>query len=85
MSTVKFFASLREDTGLASLTVAAASIPELRQALHEHLPEAARQALWADGVRLAINQQFTSSDWRVLEDDIPADAEIAFLPPVTGG
>lgn len=85
MKTVRFFASLREGVGQDHLSLNAASLPELRDALAQQLSDSAQQALWADGVRLAINQQFLSSDWRTCSEDIDPGAEIAFLPPVTGG
>jgi len=64
MITVKFFASLREDIGCASLNVPAQTLAQLRSTLSEQLGEGAQQALWADGVRMAVNQQFLESDWR---------------------
>lgn len=85
MITVKFFASLREDIGCASLNVPAQTLAQLRSTLSEQLGEGAQQALWADGVRMAVNQQFLESDWRTASLAIEGNTEIAFLPPVTGG
>lgn len=85
MITVKFFASLREAVGHDHVTLDADTLPRLRSALAERLSKEAQQALWADGVRLAINQQFLASDWRTCDDSVSPSAEIAFLPPVTGG
>jgi molybdopterin converting factor small subunit len=85
MVTVKFFASLREDVGHDHLVLAADNVTELRVALSKQLPGGAKQALWADGVRLAVNQQFLGSDWRESSEDLSPSAELAFLPPVTGG
>jgi molybdopterin converting factor small subunit len=82
---VKFFASLRERIALGSLTSNAASMPELRQDLASQLSTQAYYVLCGDGVRVAINQVFTTDDWQQSEAAIPADAEVAFLPPVTGG
>ena len=61
MITVKFFASLREAVGHDHVTLDADTLPRLRSALAERLSKEAQQALWADGVRLAINQQFLAS------------------------
>ncbi len=85
MITVKFFASLREEVGHDQLAFAVVSLTELRIALADQLSGDAQKALWADGVRLAINQQFLASDWRKSSEEIGPSAEIAFLPPVTGG
>lgn len=85
MVAVKFFASLREDVGHDQLALVAGNVDELRDALAAQLSDDAKLALWADGVRLAINQQFLASDWRTSSEDISLGAEIAFLPPVTGG
>ncbi len=82
---VKFFASLRERIALGSLTSNAASMPELRQDLASQLSTQAYYVLCGDGVRVAINQVFTTDDWQQSEAAIPAGAEVAFLPPVTGG
>ena len=85
MVAVKFFASLREDVGHDQLALVAGNVTELRDSLAAQLSDDAKLALWADGVRLAINQQFLASDWRTSSEDISLGAEIAFLPPVTGG
>ena len=82
---VKYFASLRERIALGSLTSNAASMPELRQDLASQLSTQAYYVLCGDGVRVAINQVFTTDDWQQSEAAIPAGAEVAFLPPVTGG
>lgn len=81
---VVFFASLREAVGTEQLTLelAADSFDVLRAALIDELGEAA-DALWADNVRLAHNQELhaQAADTLVLADG----DELAFLPPVTGG
>lgn len=82
---IKFFASLRERIALAALTSNAATMPELRQDLVSQLSAEAYQVLCGDGVRVAINQAFLSEDWQESDESIPAGAEVAFLPPVTGG
>ena len=82
---VKFFASLREEVGLAGLTIEAATMATLRGRLSESLSKDSVTALFADGVQMAINQKLVSEDWRRNDFDLPADAEVAFLPRVTGG
>lgn len=81
---VVFFASLREAVGTEQLTLelAAGNFGALRAQLMEALGEAA-DALWADNVRLAHNQELHAEavDTLVLADG----DELAFLPPVTGG
>jgi molybdopterin synthase sulfur carrier subunit len=85
MVEVKFFASLRERIALGSLASSASSLPELRRDLASQLSPEAYQVLCGDGVRVAINQVFTDDDWQHSTAAIPAGAEVAFLPPVTGG
>ena len=82
---VKFLASLRERIAVGSLTSCAASMPELRQDLVSQLSVEAYQVLCGDGVRVAINQTFINDGWQDSAETIPAGAEVAFLPPVTGG
>ncbi|WP_263299859.1 MULTISPECIES: MoaD/ThiS family protein [Roseateles] len=80
---LKFFASLREQLGSGErLEIpAGTSVAALRAQL------CARSAVHAEAlapgraVRCALNQQMVASDSAV----IPADAELAFFPPVTGG
>lgn len=80
---LKFFASLREQLGSGErLTIPAGTrVADLRAQL------CARSAVHAEAlapgraVRCALNQQMVSSDSAL----IPADAELAFFPPVTGG
>lgn len=80
--TVRYFASIREQVGKASeqLDTTAATIAALRDEL------IARGGAWAEAlahgraVRVALNQ--------VMSDEaatLPAQAEVAFFPPVTGG
>jgi len=79
---VRYFASIREAVGQGSETVqtTAATLGALRDEL------IARGAPWADGlargraVRMALNQTMSSEDAA-----LPAGAEVAFFPPVTGG
>ena len=80
--TIRYFASIREAVGQSSeqLDTAAATLAELRDLL------IARGQPWSDAlargraVRVALNQ--------VMSDEsaaLPAQAEVAFFPPVTGG
>lgn len=82
---VKFFASLRETVGLEGLTIETHNLAGLRESLATTLSADAFGALCADGVRLAVDQVFFSDDWQNSEADLPMGAEVAFLPPVTGG
>lgn len=75
--TVLYFASLRDAAGIASEIVdRPASLPELYAQLR------ARHgfAMAPDKLRVAIDGAF--SDWGAPVDD---GAEIAFIPPVSGG
>ena len=80
--TIRYFASVREALGQGSEQhdTPAATLGELRDEL------IARGGVWADSlargraVRMALNQ--------VMSEDsapLPAQAEVAFFPPVTGG
>jgi sulfur-carrier protein len=81
--TVRFFASLRAATGMATLDL---QLPEqagsndLLRALQCTLDPAAFAALRADRVRLALNQDLVAPPFALGDGD-----EVAFLPPVTGG
>lgn len=82
---VKFFASLREEIGMAALTIEATSMAALRRQLNASLSKDCVATLFADGVQMAINQKLVSENWRCDDFEMPADAEVAFLPRVTGG
>ena len=76
--TILYFAALRDAAGIASETVetSAANLRALyeeMQARH-HLPFPARQ------LRVAVDGDFAS--W---EEALHEGAEIAFIPPVSGG
>ena len=77
---VLFFASLREDVGVADMAVTADSITELLAALRERLDPQAMQALEQENVRIAVNQSLVGPETTLQPGD-----EVAFLPPVTGG
>ena len=80
MISVKFFASLREDVGHDHLALAVSSLAELRDALADQLSSNAQKALWADGVRLAINQQLVPFDWRTDSEDLARVQKLLFCP-----
>ena len=74
--TVKFFASLSEQTGLTELTVGPASgstVMDVWNQATEHQPMPANTLC-------AINMNYTRKDERIQDGD-----EVAFFPPVTGG
>ena len=80
--TVRYFASIREavGTGQETLQTGAATLGALRDEL------IARGEPWAGSlargraVRMALNQDMAQDG-----DALPAGAEAAFFPPVTGG
>jgi len=81
---VLFFASLRDDVGHDALELAVdgpTRLSALRRLLAERLPPAAMSALTASNVRVAIDQELAEA----ADPLIAPDAEVAFLPPVTGG
>ncbi len=82
--TIKYFASIREQLGIAQEVVTidapALSVDSLRARLASRDARAA-DALRPDRpVRTAVNQEMVAGTF-VLRDD----AEVAFFPPVTGG
>ncbi len=76
---VRFFARARDLAGVESLTLAdpPATVGSLRRLLAEKLPALA--PLLAKSA-LAVNSEFADED-----TPLPADAEVAVLPPVSGG
>lgn len=80
---VKFFASIREFTGVAEDLIA---IPEPCTVADVRAVLAARGEIWdrclgpTAVVRAAVNQEIVPDDHAVSVGD-----EIAFFPPVTGG
>ena len=80
---VRFFASLREAAGTGALRLEVpdgAGFDGLMTALAQHLDATAVQALKAENVRLARNQELVTPPFQLENGD-----ELAFLPPVTGG
>jgi molybdopterin converting factor subunit 1 len=77
---VLFFATLRDRAGMRSLDVgvpAGATVRELKQQLAAERP-ALSEAL--QSVLVAIDREYAPD-----EAVIPAGAEVAFFPPVSGG
>jgi len=75
--TVLYFASLRDAAGRDSELVA---MPESLSALYALLQAKRGFALSADRLRVAVDGQFVAWDSAVRDG-----AEIAFIPPVSGG
>jgi sulfur-carrier protein len=80
--TIKYFASIRETVGSGSeqLQTTAATLAALRDELIARGGAHADALARGKAVRLALNQ--VMSDESVA---LPANAEVAFFPPVTGG
>ncbi len=77
---VLLFASLKDDVGSPSITLEACGPLTARQLL-ERLEERHPQLCGRLGhVRVAVNQQFQEPEAR-----LPEGAEIALIPPVSGG
>ena len=77
---VKLFAIARQRVGAGSVVVelpAEARVRDLRRALAEQFPSLAGGL---PQMRFAVNNDFASDDAR-----IPAVAEVACIPPVSGG
>ena len=81
---VLFFASLREQVGVAEVQVSADNLTTVLSALRETLSGCAIDAIKQENVRIAVNQQLIEPaldlDVQLHEGD-----EVAFLPPITGG
>jgi molybdopterin synthase sulfur carrier subunit len=80
--TVKYFASIREaiGTGSEAVDTQASTVGALRDELLARGGAHAEALARSRAVRLALNQ--------VMADEtaaLPAEAEVAFFPPVTGG
>ncbi len=71
---VKFFASLREKTGISETTVASVGTAEEVWAI------STGNATRSDNVMVAINLEYAQFSDTVKDGD-----EVAFYPPVTGG
>ena len=80
--TVRYFASIREALGQGSETwaTAAVTVGALRTELIARGGAYAECLAEGKAVRMAVNQELSSEG-----DALPAGAEVAFFPPVTGG
>jgi molybdopterin converting factor subunit 1 len=78
---ILFFATLRDKAGTRSTETeipAGATVRDVKGLLIEQFPNLDWQIM--DHCLASVNQ-----DYRADEDEIPADAEVAFFPPVSGG
>ena len=77
-----FLARLREVAGMRELPVEleTGSMQALRNALSLRFDAGVMARLFAENVRIAVNQSLWDG-----HGDLADGAEIAFLPPVTGG
>ena len=80
--TVKYFASIREDIGVATESVAttAPSLAALRDELIALGGARADSLARGRAVRMALNQVMSDESAALVDG-----AEVAFFPPVTGG
>ena len=79
MARVLLFGPLRDVAGWRERELAATSLAELRRALGADDPALA-EALAAPGVQVALDQAIVRGD-----ATLAAAAEVAFLPPMSGG
>lgn len=80
--TVRFLARLRDVVGQPqlSLELETGNLTALRAALSAVVDDEAMARLFAENVRIAVNQSLWDG-----QSAIGEGAEVAFLPPVTGG
>jgi len=74
--TVKFFASLREQTGKSDTTISSSDALTVMQAWQQ----ASGLDDMPENTLCAINMEYVNSDTALNDGD-----ELAFFPPVTGG
>ena len=79
MARVLLFGPLRDLAGWREREIAAGSLAELRRALGDE-DAALGEALDRPGVQVALDQAIVRGDVR-----LAAGAEVAFLPPMSGG
>ncbi len=79
--TVLLFASLRDDLGSSSIQLevpqSTITVEELLKLVKERFPVLRRRL---GAVRVAVNQEFRNGP-----ESIPERAEVALIPPVSGG
>lgn len=79
--TLKFFARLREQTGIDSVEISldqAATLSQLKSYLLANYPQ--WQSALSGQILMAVNQTMVSGDRSIQPGD-----EVAWFPPVTGG
>lgn len=80
---IRYFASIREalGTGVETIDVpVGADVSKVRAVLQERSPAHAAALAAGRAVRCAVNQVMA-----LASTEVPAGAEVAFFPPVTGG
>jgi sulfur-carrier protein len=83
MITVVFFASLREELGIDTVTLESSDITDVHsviEGLGPHLSGQWHDTLTRSNILIAVNQEMVGIDSKIADGD-----EVAFLPPVTGG
>lgn len=80
MINVLFFARLKDQIGQAELTLADDMAGKTLAEIQQVLIAQGMDALQDESIRIALNQNFSSTDAVVKSGD-----EVAFMPPVTGG
>ena len=79
MARVLLFGPLRDVAGWRQRDIDGASVAELLQKIADADPRLA-EAIGGPGVKVAIDQQVVHGD-----ASLPPTAEVAFLPPMSGG
>jgi molybdopterin synthase sulfur carrier subunit len=79
LARVLLFGTLRDVAGWREREVAAESLDALRRTLSAEDPELG-EALAARGIQAAVDKTLTRGDV-----ELAASAEVAFLPPMSGG
>ena len=73
---VKFFASLREEVGIAELRISEAGVTTVQDAWNQ----ATENRAMPENTLMAVNMDYVEASAPVKAGD-----EVAFFPPVTGG
>jgi sulfur-carrier protein len=77
---VQLFAGLRDAAGVDSLQIVAPQITKASDLIRELENRHPELIVWLRRSRLAVNQRFVTPD-----DPVDNAAEIALIPPVSGG
>ena len=78
--TILLFATLKDAAPAGRLEVEVADGSDVAALWGAAIARAPQLAKWRRHARVAVNQEYAGD-----EDIVPADAEIAFIPPVSGG